>query len=196
VMTAWARRGPTVTGLLALAALTWVYGGGQASAAVRTAPPAASGSWTVYHGDAAGSGVAGSTAAVNTSSRAWTSPVLDGEIYGEPLVSSGRVYVATQDDTVYALSAATGAVVWSRQLGSPVPSADLPCGNITPTVGITGTPVIDQSRGEIFVVADELVNGSPAHMFTGLATASGKVEAPDHPAPLNAPLVMFRHNSR
>jgi outer membrane protein assembly factor BamB len=162
--------------LLALASVIWVLGGGHAAAATRASRPAAPSSWTVYHGDAAGTGVAGPTAAVNTATRAWTSPVLDGEIYGEPLVSSGRVYVATADDTVYALSAATGAVVWSVQLGSPVPSADLPCGNITPTVGITGTPVIDQSRGEIFVVADELVNGHPAHMFTGLATASGEVE--------------------
>ena len=130
----------------------------------------------MYHGDVAGSGVAGPTASVNTVTRAWTSPALDGEIYGEPLVSSGRVYVATENDTVYALSAATGAVDWSAHLGTPVPSASLPCGDITPVVGITGTPVIDQSRGEIFVVADELVNGKPAHVFAGLATATGKVE--------------------
>ena len=175
-MRAWARCAPTVTGLLALASVTWVLGGAHAAAASRTSQTATSSSWTVYHGDAAGSGVAGPTAAVNTATRAWTSPALDGEIYGEPLVSAGRVYVATQDDTVYALSAATGAVAWSARLGSPVPSADLPCGNITPTVGVTGTPVIDQSRGEIFVVADELVNGKPAHMLTGLATASGRVE--------------------
>ena len=175
-MAAWPRRGPTVTGLLALASVTWVLGGGHAAAATRASQPATSSSWTVYHGDAGGRGVAGPVAAVNTTTRAWTSPALDGQIYGEPLVSSGRVYVATEDDTVYELSAATGAVVWSAHLGSPVPSTDLPCGNITPTVGITGTPVIDQSRGEIFVVAEELVNGKPAHMFTGLATASGKVE--------------------
>ncbi len=112
--------------------------------------------------------------------------MLDGQIYGEPLVSSGRVYVATQNDTVYALSAATGAVAWSAHLGSPVPSTDLPCGNISPTVGITGTPVIDQSRGEIFVVADELVNGKPAHMLTGLATASGKVEVTQDVDPAGA----------
>ena len=71
-----------------------------------------------------------------------------GKIYGEPLVSSGRVYVATENDTVYALSSATGAVVWSTHVGAPVPSESLPCGDISPTVGITGTPVIDQSRGE------------------------------------------------
>jgi polyvinyl alcohol dehydrogenase (cytochrome) len=130
----------------------------------------------VYHGDPAGDGVAASVSAVDTSAPAWTSPALDGQLYGEPLVSGGRVYVATENDTVYALSAATGAVAWSAHLGSPVPSGSLPCGNITPTVGITGTPVIDQARGEIFVVADELVGGKPAHRLAGLATASGRIE--------------------
>jgi outer membrane protein assembly factor BamB len=185
-MTAWPRRGPTVTALLALASVTWVLGSGHAAAAIRAPQSGRSGSWTVYHGDAAGSGVAGPAAAVDTATRAWTSPVLDGAIYGEPLVSSGRIYVATEDDTVYELSTATGAVVWSKHLGSPVPSNDLPCGNIAPTVGISGTPVIDQSRGEIFVLADELVNGKPAHMFTGLATASGKVEVTQDVDPAGA----------
>jgi outer membrane protein assembly factor BamB len=191
VVTGWPRRVPAVTGLLAVTAMIWVAGGGQAAAATRAAQPAVSqpavsSAWTVYHGDAAGSGVAGPVAAVSTAARAWTSPVLDGQIYGEPLVSSGRVYIATEADTVYALSAATGALDWSAQLGQPVPSASLPCGNITPVVGITGTPVIDQSRGEIFVVADELVNGRPAHMFTGLATASGKVEVTQDVDPAGA----------
>ncbi len=175
-MTAWPRCRPILTGLLALTALIWMPGGGLAAAAPRASQPAGPGSWTVYHGAADGAGVAGAVAAVNTTSPAWTSPALDGELYGEPLVSSGHVYLATENDTVYELSAATGAIVWSTHLGSPVPSADLPCGNITPTAGITGTPVIDPSRGEIFVVADELVNGKPAHMFAGLSTASGKVE--------------------
>ena len=57
---------------------------------------------------------------------------------------------------------------WSTHVGTPVPSGSLPCGDISPTVGITGTPVIDETRGEIFVVADELVNGSPAHELVGL----------------------------
>jgi outer membrane protein assembly factor BamB len=133
------------------------------------------GSWTGYHGDPAGSGVARSVPGVDTSARAWTSPELDGDIYGEPLVSGGRVYVATENDTVYALSAATGAVVWSKHLASPVPSGTLPCGNISPTVGITGTPVIDQGRGEIFVVADELVNQRPSHVLAGLDLRTGRV---------------------
>ncbi len=153
------------------AAAVWAAGGAGASP-----DPAGPGSWTVYHGSPAGTGVAGPVTGVDTRTRAWTSPVLDGQIYGEPLLFAGLVYVATENDTVYALSAATGAVVWSSHLASPVPSGDLPCGDITPVVGITGTPVIDPSRNEIFVVADELVRGAPAHVLAGLDTATGRTE--------------------
>ena len=36
--------------------------------------------------------------------------------------------------------------------------------------------MLDVARGEVFVVADEVVNGSPAHHLIGLSTATGKVE--------------------
>jgi outer membrane protein assembly factor BamB len=169
-----ARPWALAAGILVLAAALWAPGG--AGAAALSPAPADPHAWPVYHQNAAGTGVAPSVTAVNTRSRAWTSPALDGNIYGEPLVYARRVYVATQNDTVYALSSATGRIAWSRHLGRPVPAGSLPCGNIAPTVGITGTPVIDQSRGEIFVVADELVRGRPAHVLAGLATASGRVE--------------------
>jgi polyvinyl alcohol dehydrogenase (cytochrome) len=165
--------------VLALAAVLSMTGSADAARAPGAGPPAAraaSASWPVYHQNRAGSGVAPLVTAVNTRTRAWTSPSLDGDIYGEPLVFAGRVYVATENDTVYALSAATGRAVWSRHLSRPVPSGSLPCGDIAPTVGITGTPVIDQSRREIFVVADELVRGRPAHILDGLSTATGRVE--------------------
>ena len=170
--------------LLALAATTWAAGGTAAAAA--SPGPAGGASWTVYHGSPAGTGVAPDVTSVDTANRAWTSPALDGQIYGEPLVFAGRVYVATENDTVYALSASTGSKVWSAHLATPVPSADLPCGDITPTVGITGTPVIDPSRHEIFVVADEVVNGAPAHVLTGLDTATGKTEMTRHVDPAGA----------
>ena len=161
-----------------LTAALWMTAGGPAGAL--SFPNASSspgaGSWTVYHGDPAGTGTAASAGRVDTASRAWTSAALDGEIYGEPLVSAGRVYVATENNTVYALSAATGKVAWSRHLATPVPSGSLPCGDIAPTVGITGTPVIDPARSEIFVVADEVVQGRPAHVLTGLSTSAGRVE--------------------
>jgi hypothetical protein len=68
-------------------------------------------------------------------------------------------------------------VLWSTHLSPAVPTANLVCaGDISPTVGITGTPVVDAARGEVFAVADELVNGAPAHFLVGLNLYSGVVE--------------------
>ena len=139
-------------------------------------------SWTVYHGNPLGTGVDPSGVTFSPPNLAWTSPVLDGQLYGEPLEAAGRVYVATENDTIYALAANTGAILWSSHVGTPVPSGDvpsagpsgdLPCSNINPTVGITGTPVIDAGRGEIFAVADELSGGSPSHVLVGLNMYTG-----------------------
>ena len=141
--------------------------------------PAASGfgsDWPVYHHDGLGSGVDPSGADLSSPQVAWTSPQLDGQLYGEPLVEGGRVIVATENDTVYALAANTGAVLWSTHIATPVPSRDLPCGDISPTVGITSTPVIDPAVGEIFVVADQLTGASNAtHHLVGLNLFTGGV---------------------
>ena len=133
-------------------------------------------SWTVYHGSPLGTGVDSSGVTFDPPNPAWTSPTLDGSVFGEPLEATGRVYVATENDTLYALAADTGAILWSTNVGTAVPSGDLPCGDITPTVGITGTPVIDTIRQEIFAVADELVDGSVAHYLVGFNMYSGALE--------------------
>jgi len=170
-------------GFAGISLLLLVPGASAALSAGGVAGPAASAphvdpttSWTVYHGNPLGSGVDPSGVTFSPPNQAWMSPVLDGQVYGEPLEATGRVYVATENDTIYALAANTGAILWSTQVGTPVPSnpgQDLPCGDIQPTVGITGTPVIDTARQEIFVVADELVNGTPAHYLVGLNIYTG-----------------------
>jgi outer membrane protein assembly factor BamB len=147
-----------------------------ADTAATTAAPTSNGSWTVYHGDSLGRGVDKSGASFSSAERAWTSPQLHGQLYGEPLELDGTVYVATEHDTVYALSAASGHVMWSTHLGTPLASSSLPCGDISPTVGITGTPVIDAGRHEIFAVADEEVGGIPSHHLVGLDAVTGAVE--------------------
>jgi len=96
------------------------------------------------------------------------------------------VYVATENDTVYALSASTGAVVWSKHLATPVPSGLLPCGNIAGTVGITSTPVIDPARRELFTVADEVLSGTAHHELYGLNTATGAIELSQSADPAGA----------
>jgi outer membrane protein assembly factor BamB len=140
-------------------------------------------SWTTYHGNAEATGVQDAQIKLLPSRRAWTSPILDGQLYGEPLVADGRVVAATENDTVYVMAARSGHILWSRHLANPVPSRDLPCGDISPVVGITGTPVIDLARQEIFVDADTLIKGPSAsggveasHRLFGLDLFTGKVE--------------------
>src|SRR5271156_744818 len=177
--------------------------GGAASGSVSSSPttvaaipepeaPGSGASWTVYHGDAEATGVQAAQTKLLPSRRAWTSPILDGQMYGEPLVADGRIVAATENDTVYVMAADSGHILWSRHLANAVPSRDLPCGDISPEVGITGTPVIDSTRHEIFVDADTLISGPPAsggvetsHRLFGLNLFTGKVEL-DEPAMPNA----------
>jgi hypothetical protein len=68
------------------------------------------------------------------------------------------VYVVTEHDMVYAFDAdAPGAALWqiSAIPSSETPSDDRGCGQVTPEIGITSTPVIDLNagpNGTIFVV--------------------------------------------
>ncbi len=110
------------------------------------------GRWFTYHADASRSGVAQGPSLANAR-QTWTSPGLDGDIYAEPLVVGGDVIAATENNSVYALDGSTGAIVWRTNLGPPVDSSTLPCGNIAPTSGITGTPVFDPSTGLLYAVA-------------------------------------------
>lgn len=156
--------------LLAMLALALACGAIGAAGAT-----AAGAKWTVYHATPSGSGAFRGSISLSAVHQAWQSPALTGQLYGEPLVDGKYVYVATTADVVYALNASDGSVAWSATVGTPVAASSLPCGDISPTVGIVGTPVIDAARHEIFVVADEQASGSPSHHLIGLDTSTGTV---------------------
>jgi outer membrane protein assembly factor BamB len=87
------------------------------------------------------------------------------------------VYVATENDTVYAFDAATGALVWQKSAGRAVPGGVLPCGNVDP-VGISSTPVIDPVTDTIYVVAETWDGSNPqsiTHQLVGFSTVDGSV---------------------
>ena len=130
---------------------------------LQAAPAAASlPAWTTYHGNNARTGNDTTEGVVVGVSPLWntaTTPVpttLDGQVYATPLIYNGSVYVATENNTIYAFNTADGALQWSVHMGAPMLASGLPCGNISPYVGVTSTPVIDPSaaggHGMLFMV--------------------------------------------
>lgn len=77
-----------------------------------------------------------------------------GQVYAEPLAADGVLLVVTENDNAYGLDPANGAVEWSRSFGAPWESATINCGDLAPSVGITGTPVIDSATGVAYFVTD------------------------------------------
>jgi hypothetical protein len=70
------------------------------------------------------------------------------------------LYVATEHGCVYAFDAdsigsSASKPIWVTytKLPDEVPSDDRGCGQVTPEIGVTSTPVIDRTRGAIYVVA-------------------------------------------
>jgi outer membrane protein assembly factor BamB len=112
---------------------------------------ASPGAWPTYHMDNTRSGNDVNEPTFGTVTNLWTSAQLDGMIYAEPLVVGTTVYVATEGNSVYALNASSGAVIWKANIGAPLPSTAFGCGNINP-VGITGTPVIDTANNILYAV--------------------------------------------
>ena len=153
---------------------------GFASASVvATTAVTPNGAWTVYHHDNAHTGFDSTQPTVSTATTGWTSPTLDETVFGEPIVYQGLVYVATMNNTVYALNQTDGSVVWSTNLGTPETGGWI-CGNVSPQ-GIHGTPVIDTSTNRIYAAA---FLSSDVYEVFGLDLASGNTVF-SYPIPTN-----------
>jgi PQQ-like domain len=154
---------------IAVASLVLVLGCGTATAKRKHKPKRPQANWPTYHANNARTGVDVTSPPLGQLRQAWARQ-LDGEVFAEPLVLGDRVYVATENNTVYALNARNGHVAWARHLGTPVDASTLPCGSITPVTGITGTPAI--SKGVLYVVA---FLSDYRHVLFGLRLRGGKV---------------------
>ncbi len=164
-----------------VAASTIVFGAPSAAGAslphaAASAPKATAitpnGSWPVYHGDDGHTGYDATTPAAIGAAAGWVSPALDQSIYASPLVFQGIVYVATLNNSVYALNQTDGSVVWSNNLGAPE-TTGWQCGNVSPQ-GILGTPVIDPGSGRIYVAT--LTAADDLYRVVGLNLNTGTVE--------------------
>jgi hypothetical protein len=116
---------------------------------------------------------------------------IQGNVYAQPLyvpgvqingVSHNVIYVATEHDQVYAFDADTNTPtpLWSVSFISSdgtsvttVPASDTGCPDLTPELGITGTPVIDLSTNTLYLVARTKESGSYVMRLHALDITSG-----------------------
>jgi outer membrane protein assembly factor BamB len=120
---------------------------------------------------------------------------VDGQVYAQVLIETVTItvgphpgihavaFVATENDSVYAIDANTGVVLWHDNFTNPaagitaVPSVDTGADNITPEIGITSTPVINRAANVIYVMAEtkQVEADGPHYIWTlhGINMSSG-----------------------
>jgi hypothetical protein len=91
----------------------------------------------------------------------WSATV-DGQVYAQPLLANGTLLVATENNKVYGLNPATGAAKWAAplNLGTPWRAADIGCGDLTPNIGVTATPVIDAATNTAYMTHKTYASGT------------------------------------
>jgi iron transport multicopper oxidase len=91
----------------------------------------------------------------------WSTAV-EGQVYAQPLVYNGAVLVATENNKVYGLDAATGALRWPAPLNLGVPwrPSDIGCADLTPDIGVTATPVIDPTTDTAYLTHKTYASGT------------------------------------
>jgi hypothetical protein len=116
---------------------------------------------------------------------------VDGHVDAQPLLLSGVaisggtknvLYVVTEHDSVYAFDAdsvngSSVTTLWHSSMlaAGETSSDDRGCGQVTPKIGITSTPVIDRTRNAIYVVAVSKTSaGKYIHRFHALDLTTGK----------------------
>jgi hypothetical protein len=101
----------------------------------------------------------------------------DGKVDAQPLYVSGVLIpgkgahnvliVASEHDTVYAFDADSGAGLWTVSLlkTGETPSDNRGCGQVTPEIGITATPVIDPKAGPNGIIYAVSMSKDPSNNY-------------------------------
>jgi hypothetical protein len=130
---------------------------------------------------------------------------VDGYVYGTPLILSGQtingakhnvLYVATENDSVYAYDADTcggGTPLWKTSLlqAGETPLADEA---ILPYIGVTSTPVIDPASGTLYVVSAEESSAGGTFRLSALDVSTGAQKF-GGPATINASVAATNSDS-
>ncbi len=123
---------------------------------------------------------------------------LEGQITAQPLLANGTLLIATERDKAYGLDPATGAVKWTKSLGTPWNPADIGCGDITPSIGTVATPVIDPATNIAYMTHKTYASGTSgaARWYMDAISVSTGAEQPGFPVEIagsaqNAPSQTF-----
>ncbi|MBU6330154.1 MAG: choice-of-anchor D domain-containing protein [Acidobacteria bacterium] len=114
--------------------------------------------------------------------RIWDTKV-NGSIYAQPVINNGTVLIATLSNWIYGLDSTTGAIKWSRFLGTPWNPFDINCPDLSPTLGTVGTPVIDAATNRAYFFTKSYASGNAgpaAYTAHGIDLETG-VELPGFP---------------
>lgn len=109
---------------------------------------------------------------------------VDGSVWAQPLFMSGItiggakhnvVYAATSNDSVYAIDGDTGTQLWKKGLlmNGETPASGTTLHSSVPTIGITGTPVIDPTTNTLYAVTQSGISGTYYHRLHALDLATG-----------------------
>src|SRR5690242_14159723 len=91
-------------------------------AAPSSAAPSAN--WTQYGHDPQRSSVSEDQTPFKSITLDWSKSI-DGAALAQPLVWNGRVYVATENNSIYAFDGLTGDLDWVTNLGTPATLAEV-----------------------------------------------------------------------
>ncbi len=123
---------------------------------------------------------------------------VDGQVYAQPLVVGSTVIAATENNAVYGLDSATGAAKWTRKLGPAWPASTVGCGDLTPNIGVTSTPVYDPATKSVYLLAktNDGANAKLPHWYMHALDVVTGAEKPGFPvviqgAPTNDPTRPF-----
>jgi hypothetical protein len=118
----------------------------------------------------------------------WSTNV-DGQVYAQPLLANGTLLVATENNKVYGLDPATGKPQWPSplDLGAPWKASDIGCGDLTPNIGVTATPVIDAATNTAYLTHKNYVSGTsgPARWLMDAIDLSTGAEKAGFPVALS-----------
>jgi hypothetical protein len=100
-----------------------------------------------------------------------------GQVYAQPLIVGRTLIVATEQDWAYGLNAVTGRVTWADRLGTPWSASSTACTDLTPTVGVTSTPVYDPGTKSVYLVAEVVSSstGQAGFLMFGIKARTGHI---------------------